>query len=418
MLLDAAHNPAGAAALASYLKEQAGDEGRRSCFRRCATRTSTPCLRALLPVVSRARRDARVESARRRAVGARRAGARDRAGAAGRDRAVAAGRRRRRVAVVAADRRRRIDFSPRRRDAGDARIASRGRDTLRERLAGSCQQGCHDFFHHSCAASRFSSAPCRARASAAGLPEHVQLEPREDRREPLAARRRRRARARRHQDLRRRSRAVSRREPRGRDRQRALHAGREPDRGRSRRLQHRDAARHLLQRARHRQRAAAQAAAARGRRRAAADRRPGQRRLLLRRDGREDRTEEIQDRQRRLQHVRPADAALEPDGGHGHPEHRSLHDPEGAHAHGEGRAAALSAVPALLPDEERGSRDRLPHPDLRHRRRCGASRSTTRSSGRSTAARTRRSSTSSIPRSARASAANTATTTAASTPAT
>ena len=43
----------------------------------------------------------------------------------------------------------------------------------------------------------------------------------------------------------------------------------------------------------------------------------------------------------------------------------------------------------VLPDQEGRSRDRLPDADLRRRRRCAASRSTTRSSGRSIAARTR-----------------------------
>ena len=86
--------------------------------------------------------------------------------------------------------------------------------------------------------------------------------------------------------------------------------------------------------------------------------------VILRRNHREDRHQEIQDHQRRLQHVRAADAALGSQRRHGHPEHRSLHDPAAGHLQSEGRADAVPADP-VLPDEGRRPRDRIPHPDLR-----------------------------------------------------
>ena len=112
---------------------------------------------------------------------------------------------------------------------------------------------------------------------------------------------------------------------RDRDRQRRLRAGQQPHRRRARRVQHRDRlgtfynASGIASVQPPRQTAPAR------RRRAAADGRPGHRRLFLRRDGREDRPEEIPDHQRRLHHLRAADAALGSDRRHGRPEHRSLH---------------------------------------------------------------------------------------------
>ena len=78
----------------------------------------------------------------------------------------------------------------------------------------------------------------------------------------------------------------------------------------------------------------------------------------------------------------------------------------------EGRADVLPAGP-VLPDEEGGPGHRLSASRPTARRRCAASRFTTRSSGRSIAARTRPSCTTGIRRPARASAASTATTSAA-----
>ena len=74
--------------------------------------------------------------------------------------------------------------------------------------------------------------------------------------------------------------------------------------------------------------------------------------------------QEIQDHQRRLLHLRAADAALGPARRHRRPEHRSLHAAEQRDPQREGRAAALPAG-ALLPDEGGRPRDRLPDPDLR-----------------------------------------------------
>ena len=87
-------------------------------------------------------------------------------------------------------------------------------------------------------------------------------------------------------------------------------------------------------------------------------------RLLFRRDGREDRPEEIQDHQRRLLDLRAADAALGSARRHGHPERRSLHPADQRGAERQGRADVLSAGP-VLPDQARGSRDRLSDSDLR-----------------------------------------------------
>ena len=77
-------------------------------------------------------------------------------------------------------------------------------------------------------------------------------------------------------------------------------------------------------------------------------------------------------------------------------------------AQGQGRAGLLPAGD-VLPDQQGGSRDRLPDADLRHVDDQGAARSTTRSSGRSTAARTRPLPQLVTRRPARASAASTAT---------
>ena len=78
VLLDAAHNPAGAAALASYLREL--EPGRLPLvFAGMRDKDVDGMLRALLPVVGPRRRDARVESPFGRSRPARRPRAADRA---------------------------------------------------------------------------------------------------------------------------------------------------------------------------------------------------------------------------------------------------------------------------------------------------------------------------------------------------
>ena len=61
------------------------------------------------------------------------------------------------------------------------------------------------------------------------------------------------------------------------------------------------------------------------RRRAAADARPGHGRVFLRRDDRKARPAQIQNHQRRVLHLRAADAALGSERRHGRPQRRSLH---------------------------------------------------------------------------------------------
>ena len=86
---------------------------------------------------------------------------------------------------------------------------------------------------------------------------------------------------------------------------RRLRLGRQSDRGRSHGVQHQDAHRHVLQRAGHDDP-----------RRPGREHRPqhvrrqGARRLLLGRNADEARAQEIQDRERRLHHLRPADTPL------------------------------------------------------------------------------------------------------------
>ena len=63
--------------------------------------------------------------------------------------------------------------------------------------------------------------------------------------------------------------------------------------------------------------------------------------LLLRREGREDRSEEIPDHEGRVLHLRAADAALGSARRHGHAQHRSLHGADQRRIQGQGRADAL-----------------------------------------------------------------------------
>ena len=149
-----------------------------------------------------------------------------------------------------------------------------------------------------------------------------------------------------------------------------------------------------------------------GRRGASADDGTGHGRLLLRRDGREDRPAKIQDHQRRLHDLRPADAAMEFRRRHDRAQPRSLHAAAQRGDDGQGRAACSTCRRSTT--RQRG---RTAPPDFSSPRtgrpRFEGTRFTTRSSGRSIAARTRRSCTTGSRRRARASAANTGTTSAA-----
>ena len=114
LLLDAAHNPAGAASLASYLTDEGGDP-RPLVFAAMRDKDVARHVRRAVAGRRAAHHHSRVERAFGRSGIAGSTGARDRAGAADRDRAAARRRARHRVARVAAHRRRRIDFPPRRR---------------------------------------------------------------------------------------------------------------------------------------------------------------------------------------------------------------------------------------------------------------------------------------------------------------
>ena len=182
------------------------------------------------------------------------------------------------------------------------------------------------------------------------------------------------------------------RQPRARDRQRRVRAGRQPDLRRTRRVRHRNAARHLLQRHRLLHRQASQAAAA-ARRRDARRRRWSVRSTVVIFFG--EKIEKIGPKKYRITNggfstCVAADAALGSARRHGHPERRSLHDADQRGAARERRADVLHADP-VLPDQARRSRHRLPDTDLRLVDAARPIACTTRSSGRSTAARTRRS---------------------------
>ena len=150
-----------------------------------------------------------------------------------------------------------------------------------------------------------------------------------------------------------------------------------------------------------------------GRRGASAADGPGHDRLLLRRDGREDRPEKIQDHQWRLHHLRPADAAVGFQRRHDRAEPRSLHAAAQRGDERQGRAAVLPAGRSTTRRSERIARPGFSLPTYGTSSLRADSRFTTRSSGRSIAARTRRSCTTGSRRPDRASAASTATTSAA-----
>ena len=122
----------------------------------------------------------------------------------------------------------------------------------------------------------------------------------------------------------------------------------------------------------------------------------------------EARAEEIQDRQRRLHHLRPADPALGSRLGLGDAQPRRLRAPDERRLPGQGRAADVPAG-LLLPDSGRRPRHGLPDSHLRCVDAQGPDASATPSSGRSAAATTRPSITTGCPRPASSSAASIAT---------
>ena len=140
---------------------------------------------------------------------------------------------------------------------------------------------------------------------------------------------------------------------------RRLRLGRQPDRRRSHGVQHQDAHRHVLQRAGHDDP-----------RRPGREHRPqhvrrqGARRLLLGRSADEARTEEIQDRERRLHHLRPADTPLGSRLRLGDHQPRRLRAPDELRLPGQGRAADVPAR-LLLPDSGGRPRDGLSDSHLR-----------------------------------------------------
>ena len=288
----------------------------RSSSRRCATRTSTGCSRALLPavgrlIVTRASNARSADPAR-----ARGSGARDRAGAADRDRAVA-----RRDALDAAWR-----ASPRIVVAGSifllGDVMKRARRVVIPFETPASVSGCRICSERVLVAARCVAACARARRRAHGRrrpagrptpPSATAAKARATRTTGSFIGARRAASRRRHEDLRRRGRVLHRREPRGRDRQRRLRAGRQPDlRPSAPSSTPKTRPRHLLQRDRHRdacsRRAAGRRAPAPSRRRRSPARRPSS--YFFGETDREARTEEIQDHERRLHDLRAADAAL------------------------------------------------------------------------------------------------------------
>ena len=421
VLLDAAHNPAGAAALASYLRETWPDEQPPLVFAAMRDKDVARHVRGAAAGGRRARRDARVESRARPIPTMLAAQARDgRAGAADRRRAVARRRARRRLARVAAHRRRRIDFSARRRDEGVRRDVIPFEDVTPD--AESFPSCC-------CLIVAVRVRRVRARAApqaAAPAPTPSAQSQIQTQSSDSLERHRREA----HQAASATSRSTL---ADGtsiyaddaelfEDEDRAIATGNVRLLA-GRRTASRPSAPTSTPKTRlgtfynacgHRDRQAAEAQPARpGARRAAA----GQpaRTTIVYFFG--DTVEKVGPKKYKITNggfidLRAADAALGPARRHGDPERRSLHAAEERGPEREGRADVLPADP-VLPDQEGRPRDRLPDSDLRHRRRCAASRSTTRSSGRSTAARTRRSCTTGSRRSARASAASTATTSAA-----
>ena len=140
---------------------------------------------------------------------------------------------------------------------------------------------------------------------------------------------------------------------------RRLRIGRQSDRRRSHGVQHQDAHRHVLQRAGHGDP-----------RRPGREHRPqhvrrqGARRLLLGRNADQARAQEIQDRERRLHHLRPADTPL---GGRlrvGDDQPRRLRVPDQLRLPGQGCAVDVPAH-LLLPDPGGRPRDGIPDSDLR-----------------------------------------------------
>ncbi len=160
-----------------------------------------------------------------------------------------------------------------------------------------------------------------------------------------------------HPLLGRRGRLLRRPAPIGRGRQRRVRHPVEPHLGRSGRVRHEITHRHLLQRLR----------IGLGQRQGRQEllRRPGARRVLLRRDHREARRRPLPHQEGRLHHLRPADPALGGDRQHRHAGRRQARHPQERRPEGQGRAAVLRAGD-VLPDQQGGSVDRLPDAGLRH----------------------------------------------------
>ncbi len=173
-----------------------------------------------------------------------------------------------------------------------------------------------------------------------------------------------RAEARRLDAVRGRSRSLHGRRPPGRTRQRHARADDEPHQRGQRGVQLQDEARRVSHRGRHREHQAAGADADARRHCDSDGDRPRHRCLFRRRDGRENRSAQIQDHERRLHDVRAAHAAMAVSRRHDHPQHRALHLHAQCGLQRERRAVAVHAD-HVLPDEEGRPRDRHPHPDDR-----------------------------------------------------
>jgi hypothetical protein len=148
-----------------------------------------------------------------------------------------------------------------------------------------------------------------------------------------------------------------RRRPAPRDRQRRVRVDGQPDLRGSPRLQHPHEDRHLLRRLGHRESRGA-------RRRPQLLRNAGARRILLGRDDREARAAHVQDHARRLHDMPAADAALAARRDVRRADAREARDADQRIDEGQGRPRVLHPGD-VLPDQQGGSRDGIPHPGLR-----------------------------------------------------
>ena len=244
---------------------------------------------------------------------------------------IAARGARRRLAHVAADRRRRIDFPARRRACKETRRVV----IPFEHTCPTCVRFFRPIVYSACSSRAGRRGAAHAQQAAVGRPcgrQHRNRRAASDARSQSTrstgtSSATSRSIWQRHQDLRRRCRGLHRREPGDRHRQRRLRAGQQPHRRRARRVRHRrrGSARSTTRAASRRVKPPTPAGRAPGGIAPPPMTGPGNDVLFLRRDDREDRTEEIQDHQRRLHHLRAADAALGSARRHGDPERRSLH---------------------------------------------------------------------------------------------